>query len=174
MKMCWACLTVSIVLLASGCGGPRAAGPATERPTQTSTTMRSEPDPPTVDAGALRAPGRLALRYAVAARSWTPDTYRAQYRRQLLLSTGTLRSALKRAPPTRDQLAGDRADKAHVKATAVSATSLLESATQARYTLMLDESSVAAGQTVRARATYVVELRRAGGRWLVTAFTIQP
>jgi len=92
----------------------------------------------------------------------------------LLLSTGTLRSALNRAPPTRDQLARYRADKAHVEATAVSATSLLESATQARYGLMLDESSVAAGQTVRARATYVVELRRAGGRWLVTAFTIQP
>ena len=172
MKTCWAGLTV--LLASAGCGGPRAAGPAAERPTQTSTPMRSEPDPPTLEAGALRAPGRLALRYAVAARSWTPDTYRAQYRRQLLLSTGTLRSALKRAPPTRDQLAGYRADKAYVEATAISATSLLESATQARYRLMLDESSVAAGQTVRARATYVVELRWAGGRWLVAAFTIQP
>lgn len=61
-----------------------------------------------------------------------------------------------------------------MEATAITATSLMESATQARYTLMLDESSVAAGQTVRARATYLVELRREGERWRVTAFTIQP
>lgn len=173
--MCWAGLTVSIVLLASaGCGGPRAAGPAAERPTQTSTPTRAEPDPPTLEAGALPAPGRVALRYAAAARSWTPETYRAQYRRQLLLSTGTLRSALKRAPPTRAQLAGYRADKAFVEATAISATSLLGSATQARYVLVLDERSVAAGQGVRARSVYLVELRRQGGRWLVTAFTTQP
>lgn len=176
MKTRWAGLTGSIVLLAStGCGGPRAAGPAAERPTQTSTTARSEPDPPTLEPGALRARGRLALRYAEAARSWTPETYRAQYRRQLLLSTGTLRRALMRSPPTRAQLAGYRVDKkAFVETTAISATSLLESATQARYRLMLDESSVAAGQTIRTRATYLVELRREGGRWLVTAFTIQP
>ncbi|MFP5364643.1 MAG: hypothetical protein ACLGI5_18145 [Thermoleophilia bacterium] len=175
MKTCWAGLAVSVLLLASaGCGGPRAAGPAAERPTPPSTTARPEPDPPTLEAGALPAPGRVALRYAAAARSWTPETYRAQYRRQLLLSTGALRSAVKRAPPTREQLAGYRADKAYVEATAISATSLMQSATQARYRLMLDESSVAAGQTVRARATYLVELRREGGRWLVTAFTIQP
>lgn len=175
MKTRWAGPTVSIVLLASaGCGGPRAAGTAAERPTQTSTTARSEPDPPTLEAGALRVPGRVALRYAVAARSWTPETYRTQYRRQLLLSTGTLRSALKRAPPTRDQLAGYRADGAYLKAIPISATSLLESEAQARYVLVLDESSVVAGQAVRARASYLVELRREGGRWLVTAFTVQP
>jgi hypothetical protein len=101
-------------------------------------------------------------------------TYEAQYRRRLRLSTGSLRRALKRAPPTREQIAGYRTDQARLDAAALAVTSLLQTSSQARYRIVLDERSIAAGQAVEQRASYLVDLQRHGGRWLVAAFTVQP
>ena len=166
----------AVALLAlAGCG-PRSAGPSADRddePTSTTRTQRAAATALDIDRRALPAAGRVAVRYATAARSWTPTTYRLQYRRQLHLSTGSLRSALQDAAPTREQLAAYRADNARQDATVVAASRLVKSPTQARYELVLDERSAAAGQTVHQRTAYVVELQRRDGAWRVTSFSVQ-
>lgn len=90
------------------------------------------------------------------------------------MSTGSLRAALEQAPPTREQIAGYRADDARMASTAVAAAGLLQTPTQARYRVVLDERSAAVGPTVEERIAYLIELQRRGGRWLVTAFTVTP
>jgi len=162
-----------VLLVLAGCG-PRSAGPSADHDHRETSTTQPPPTTMTVDQNALSAAGRVAVRYAVAARSWTPASYRAQHRRQLRLSTGSLRRALQRAAPTREQLAAYRDEGAHVDATVVEATRLLQTATQSRYAIVLDERSAAAGQNLRERLTYIVELQRRGGVWLVTAFSVQP
>jgi len=161
-----------MVLTLAGCG-PRSAGPSAEREARTS-SITQPPPTTTVDQNALSDAGHVAVRYALAARSWTPASYRAQHRRQLRLSTGSLRSALQRTAPTHEQLAEYRDDGAHGDATVVEATRLLRTPTQSRYAIVLDERSAAAGQNVRKRLTYIVELKRRGGAWLVTAFSVSP
>jgi hypothetical protein len=167
----------AVALLAlAGCG-PRSAGPSSQRDDEPASPSLAQPAAATVldiDPAALTPPGRVAVRYATAARSWTADSYRAQYRRQLRLSTGPLRSALQDAAPTREQLAAYRADNARTDATVVAASRLVKSPTQARYELVLDERSAAAGQIVHQRTAYVVELQQRSGAWRVTAFSVQP
>lgn len=63
-----------LVLALSGCGGPRAAGTSTERAEQTRVVPRTTAAARLVDEAALPDPGRVALRYALAARSWTPSS----------------------------------------------------------------------------------------------------
>lgn len=164
------------LLALAGCG-PRSAGPSADHDDEPTGTTQTQPAAATVldiDRRALPAAGRVAVRYATAARSWTPTTYRAQYRRQLHLSTGSLRSALQDAEPTREQLAAYRADKARQDATVVEASRLFKSPTQARYELLLDERSAAAGQTLHQRTAYVIELQRRQGAWRVTSISAQP
>jgi len=172
-----ALLIGAVALLAlAGCG-PRSAGPSAERDDEPSSPTRAQPAAVgdlDIDPATLPRPGRVAVRYATAARSWTPESYRAQYRRQLRLSTTSLRSALQDAAPTREQLAAYRTVNARMDATVVAATPLVESPSQARYELVLDEHSAAAGQTVRQRTAYVVELLARGGAWRVAAFSVQP
>jgi hypothetical protein len=166
----------AVALLAlAGCG-PRSAGPSSQRDDEpTSATLAQPAVAPAldIDPAALALPGRVAMRYAIAARSWTADSYRAQYRRQLRLSTGSLRSALHDAAPLREQLAAYREANARMDATVVAVTRLVESSTQARYELVLDERSAAVGQIVRQRTAYFVELQPRSGAWRVTAFSVQ-
>lgn len=164
----------ALLFTLAGCGGPRPAGPSAERDDPLALPKQPRPASPAVDATSLPAAGRVALRYTMAARSWTPANYRAQHRRQLDLSTGPLHRALQQAAPTRAQTAAYRADGARLEATLVAAAGLLQAPTQARYRFALDERSVAADETVRQRASYLVELRRHRGRWSVTAFTVEP
>jgi hypothetical protein len=164
------------LLALPGCG-PRSAGPSSQRGDDWASRSLAQPAAATVldiDLGALPLPGRIAVRYARAARSWTADSYRAQYRRQMRLSTGSLRSALQDAAPTREQLAAYRESNARMDATVVAATRLVESPTQASYELVLDERSAAAGETVQQRTAYIVELQQRSGAWRVTAFSVQP
>ena len=164
------------VLALAGCG-PRSAGPSSQRDDEPTSPTLAQPAAATVldiDPAALTLPGRVAMRYAIAARSWTPNSYRAQHRRQLRLSTGSLRSALEDAAPTREQLAAYRAANARMDATVVAASRLVKSPTQACYELVLDERSAAAGQTVHQRTAYIVELQQRSGAWRVTAFSVQP
>lgn len=173
-----ACLAISAVaLFALAACGPRSAGPSAEREDQPTSETRTQPIATTglgVDRSALSDAGRVAVRYASAARSWSPDRYRAQYGEQLRLATGSLRSALRDAAPTPEQLASYRADGAGIDARVVAATRVVESPTQARYRLVLDERSAAAGQTVHERTAYLVELQQGGGAWRVTAFGVKP
>lgn len=162
-----------LVLALSGCG-PRAAGPSTERAEQMSAVPRTRDPARIVDKAALPDPARVALRYSLAARSWTPSRYQAKHRRQVQLSSGDLRRALEGIAPTRAQIAGYRADRARLDARVLAVTGERRSSTQATYVIALDESSTAGGRTERQRATYLVELRRDSGRWLVATFTAQP
>jgi hypothetical protein len=168
-------IAVGAVLLVAlpGCG-PRPTGPLAGRPDRASITTSPRRTSSTVDRGALSAAGRVATRYALAARSWTPASYGTHYREQLRLSAGSFRAALLRAAPTREQLAAYRADGARVNAKLVAATELQRTPTLARYQLVLDERSVAAGQSVTGRSTYIVELQRGGGGWRAVAFSVQP
>ena len=167
----------AVALLAlPGCG-PRSAGPSSQRDDEPAGPSRAQPAAATVldiDPAARTLPGRIAVRYATVARSWTPDSYRAQYRRQLRLSTGSLRRALHDAAPTREQLAAHRVANARMDATVIAATRLVESPTQASYELVLAERSAAAGQIVHQRTAYTVELQQRSGVWRVTAFSVQP
>ena len=167
----------AVVLLALvGCG-PRSAGPSSQRDDEpTSATLAQPAAAPVldIDPAALPLPGRVAMRYAIAARSWTPNSYAAQYRRQMRLSTGSLRSSLQDAAPTREQLAAYRESNARMDARVVAVTRLVESPTQASYELVLDGRSAAAGQIVHQRTAYFVELQQRSGAWRVTAFSVQP
>ena len=163
------------LLALPGCG-PRSAGPSSQRDDEPAGSSLAQPTAATVldiDPAALTLPGRIAVRYARAARSWTPDSYRVQYRRQLRLSTGPLRSAHD-AAPRGEQLAEYREANARMDATVVAVTRLVESPTQASYKLVLDERSAAVGQIVHQRTAYVLGLQQRSGAWRVTAFSVQP
>jgi hypothetical protein len=164
---------VVLVLTLTGCG-PRAAGPSAEHDGSTKDAALPAPPSTGADRSAMTPAVRVATRFALAARSWAPASYWARYREQLRLSTGSLRRALRRAAPTDEQIAAYRADRAHSEATVVATSGLVQTASQARCELVLDERSVAAGQTVAARSTYGVELRQLGGRWRVAAFSVRP
>jgi len=155
------------VALLAGCG-PQSAGPSAKpapgQTTQTAVRPASE----------LSEPARTAVSYALAARSWTPATYRSQYETQLRLAVGRLRRELAQVPPTPEQLAGYRRDQARATATVTNVSTLLENDRQAEYTVVLDERNIAAGQAVAGRTTNLVVLTNRAGRWRVTAFTIQP
>ena len=164
-----AVLTIAL----TSCGGPRSAGPSADADHQTTGPTQTLPAS-ALDETALPAAGRVALRYTLAARSWTASTYRAKYGRRLLLSAGPLRRALEQTRPTRKQIASYRAEDARLDANPLEATRLLGSPTQTRYRIALVERSRAAGEVVRQRATYLVELRRLRGRWFVARFTVEP
>ena len=168
-------LAVSAVLLLmlAGCGA-RAAGPSAGHGDLESGTRPRQRPSTMVDLSAATPSGRVATRFALATRSWTPVNYRSRYREQLRLSTGSLRSALRRGAPTRRQLAAYRADRAHSEATVVAAKRLVKTSSLARYELVLDERIVASGQTVEASSTYAVELQGRHGRWRVAAFSVLP
>lgn len=160
------------LLALTGCG-PRAAGPSAERDQPAARTTQ-EPRAGADTGSSLPAAGRVAVRYVLAARSWTPDTYRVQHRWQVLLSTGSLRDELERVAPTRRQIAAYQEERAHVDASLIATTRLLQTPTGARYAIVLDERSVADGQTVRQRGRYLVELQRPKGAWRVAGFSVQP
>lgn len=165
-------LGTAVVLV--GCGGPRAAGPSAELNGESSPISQAHPIARGVDGTKLPPAGRVALCYVRAARSWTPATYNSHHRDQVRLSTGAQRAALERAVPDNEQINAYRADGARMESTVTATQAVLQAPTQSRYRIVLDERSVAAGETVRARATYVVDLRRVAGRWLVVAFTVEP
>lgn len=130
------------------------------------------------DATPRRAAPRAAFRavraYALAARSFTADTLRANYAEQLRLSTGALRAGLRRSPPTAAVAdayrSGDQrmtADIADVQAVEVTAGAVT-------FSVVIVERTTSAGdtQTQRTVNTALVELH--DGRWLVANFTASP
>lgn len=136
----------------------------------TATTPSTSPGP----ADPLAAAGKAATRYALAARSWTPDTYHAQYRTQVQMAVGRLRSALLRSAPTAGQIRQYRDDDASLTAQVLSLKPTLQSSTHTSFVVRLFERSVAAGQNVSSEANYAIELVRRGARWRVQAFSVQP
>jgi hypothetical protein len=117
----------------------------------------------------------VARRYALAARNWTPATYRSSWKRQIELAGGRYRRALIAKRPGRRELVALRKDHARSKA------GVLRTEREghirppsARVLVTLDETTTAGGQTIRGVTLNEVRLRRHGDRWLVIGWTLIP
>ena len=140
----------------------------------TATTAQTTTTPSVVENEQETPASRAALTYALAARTWTPSTFREQYDIRIGLATGRLRADLRRFAPTNADIAQLRLDGASAGATLVSVTRVRETASDAKYLVVLDERSVAVGQDVRARTTNEVTLKHRADGWRVSGFTIRP
>jgi|SRR5215207_4616842 len=117
----------------------------------------------------------IARRFALAARNWTPATYRNSWERQIQLAGGGYRRALIAKRPGRRELAALRAEQGR------SGARVLETERDqrvrppsARVLVTLDEETSAAGQTIRGPTLNEVRLMRYGERWLVVGWTVIP
>ncbi len=117
---------------------------------------------------------RAVRAYALAARSWTPDTLEAQYREQLRLADGRLRRELERYPPSAAQIRAYRADDARSQAEIADLQVVRLTATEITYSVVLQERTTAGGATSQQRTVNTAELRLVRGRWLVSRFTESP
>lgn len=131
---------------------------------------KATPTPTPAPAAATHA----ARAYALAARSWTPDTLRSHYAQQLRLSTGRLRRDLQRYPPTRQQIAAYRADGARADAAISDVQVVRLTATQITFSVVLAERTTSAGHTTSQRTVNTTELELHDGHWLVANFTANP
>jgi hypothetical protein len=117
----------------------------------------------------------VARRYALAARNWTPATYRSSWERQIELAAGRYRRALIAKRPGRRELVAlgkDRArSEAHVLQTARDRHIRPPSA---RVLVTLDETTTAGGHRIRGVTVNEVRLRGRGDRWLVVGWTVVP
>jgi hypothetical protein len=117
---------------------------------------------------------RVVSAYALAARSWTPDTLRARYAEQLRLSAGALRRDLQRHPPTRQQIGAYRADGARADADIDDVQVVRLTATQITFSVVLTERATSAGATTSQRTVNTAELQLHDGAWRVWNFTASP
>jgi hypothetical protein len=117
----------------------------------------------------------VARRFALAARNWTPATYRDSWERQIQLAGGSYRRTLIAKRPGRRELAALRSEQGRSKAR------VLETERDrglrppsARVLVTLDEETSAADQTIRGPTLNEVRLMRHGDRWLVVGWTVIP
>jgi hypothetical protein len=117
----------------------------------------------------------VARRYALAARNWTPATYRSSSERQIELAAGRYRRALMAKRPGRRELVALR--KGHARSKARVLRTEREGHIRppsARVLVTLDETTTAGGHTIRGVTLNEVRLRRHGDRWLVIGWTLIP
>lgn len=131
-------------------------------------------NPQAAPAQAPAAATRTVRAYALAARSWTPDTLEARYREQLRLADGRLRRELERYPPSAAQIRAYRTDGARSEAEIADVQVVGLTATEITYSVVLTERTTAGEATSQQRTVNTAELRLVGGRWLVTGFTASP
>jgi hypothetical protein len=117
----------------------------------------------------------VAARYALAARNWTATTYTASWREQTRLAGGHYRRELEAKRPRPVELHALRVDRARSNATLVRAQrDARMPEPEARVLVTLNETTIAAGQTIRGPTVNQVDLRRRAGRWRVVGFTVLP
>jgi len=117
----------------------------------------------------------IARRYALAARNWKSTSYRASWEVQIRLAGGRYRHELVATRPDAAQLAALKRDQAASRASVVRAQR--DPALRppvARVFVVLDETTVAGGQTIRGHTLNEVRLRSQRGRWKVTGWTVIP
>jgi hypothetical protein len=117
----------------------------------------------------------IARRYALAARDWTSTTYRASWEVQIRLAGGRYRRELVSTRPDAPHLAALKRDQAASRASVVHAQR--DPAVRppaAQVFVVLDETTVAGGQTIRGHTLNEVRLRSRRGRWRVTGWTVIP
>ena len=117
----------------------------------------------------------IARGYALAARNWTPTSYRASWEVQIRLAGGRYRRELVATRPDAAHLAALKRDQAASRASVVRAQR--DPALRppvARVFVVLDETTVAGSQTIRGHTLNEVRLRSRRGRWRVTGWTVIP
>ena len=124
-----------------------------------------------------RAPAaatRVARAYALAARSYTPDTLRSNYQRQLQLSTGALRAGLLRSPPSAALITAYRADNARMTAVVRDIQVVSLTARAVTFSVVLSERTTTTTTSDAQRTVNTAELQLHDGSWLVSTFTASP
>jgi hypothetical protein len=117
----------------------------------------------------------VARRYALAARNWTPATYRSSWERQIELAAGRYRRALIAKRPGRSEFVALRKDRARSEAHVLqTARDRHIRPPSARVLVTLDETTTARSQNIRGATVNEVRLRRRGDRWLVVGWTVVP
>jgi hypothetical protein len=120
-------------------------------------------------------PVDIARRFALAARNWTPGSYRAGWEVQIRLAGGRYRRELVSTRPDAAQLAALERERAASRARVVHARR--DPAVRppaAQVFVVLDETTVAGGQTIRGHTLNEVRLTSRRGRWRVTGWTVIP
>jgi hypothetical protein len=156
-------LAVAAALAAVGAvalGGGTPGGPKVPRSSPTP-VARAKPRSAVVD---------VATAYAIAARTWTPSTRLAAWRRELALTAGAYHRALAVARPGARALRIDHAESA---ATVVAAIPTVRGTTAA-VRVDLRERTSATGTVVTGVTHNIVSLRLRRGRWWVVGFTVIP
>jgi hypothetical protein len=170
-------LLAAAALLTAGCAGPPRPG---DDPRGQTPTVRSAVDPDAASAPqpttAPRTDGALAVArsFALAARTWSAITLKANWRRQVSLSTGALRSTLRATAPARADLRRIRADHASATATLLTLAPLRADAGSTQVIVRLRERITAAGQTTEQTTANTITLLAHGRTWRVSAFTPGP
>ena len=167
-------LFVIAAALAAALAGKSSLTPS-EPPAPTPDHQQQERDG-TASKEARRAPAvDIARRYALAARNWTSTSYRASWEVQIRLAGGRYRRELLSTRPDAAQLAAlDReptASRAHVER---AQRDPAVHPPAARVFVVLDETTVAGGQTIRGHTLNEVRLSSRRGRWRVTGWTVIP
>jgi hypothetical protein len=115
---------------------------------------------------------RASRAYALAARSWTPDTLRSQYEAQLRLSVGELRRALEQSPPTPGLVDAYRDGGEHAEAEIRDIQTVRLTPTEITFSIVLAERTTISGAAQAQRTVNTATLERHDGRWLVAGFTV--
>lgn len=117
---------------------------------------------------------RAVRAYARAARSWTPDTLRANYDRQLRLSVGQLLSGLRQSPPTAALIDAYRADDARMTVQIRDVQLVSRTDEAITFSVVLVERTTSASDSRTQRTVNTAELELHDGRWLLASFTANP
>ncbi|MGI8944764.1 MAG: hypothetical protein ACR2GL_00810 [Thermoleophilaceae bacterium] len=148
--------------------------PPTPTPTETDTGTVPEREQPSRRAS-VDPVTDAARRYALAARNWTPATYRASWERQIALAGGGYRRALIAQRPGPRELLPLRKDRARSNARVLHAErDGSVRAPAARVLVTLREITRAGGQVIGGATLNEVRLRRRGTRWEVIGWTVLP
>lgn len=172
-----ALLAIGAAIMA-GLARQNAAGPdpaANREATPTDQTPGSQTPTETRERATRDPVEEVAAAYALAARAWTPASYRASWERQIALAGGRYGRELQAQRPGPAEIGALRADHARSEARLVDVRRDPDvPPPAARVLVTLEEKTVAAGQTIAGPTVNEVGLRRAAGRWRVVAFTVVP
>jgi hypothetical protein len=167
-----AVLAIAVALVAALAG--RNTIPPAERPPQAH-DGKQEPSPGPTKTASRDTATESARRYALAARNWTAASYRASWDAQIRLAAARFRRELISTRPGNSQLQALDQDQAASRARVL--RTQLDPAVQApaaRVLVTLEETTVAAGQTIRGLTLNEVRLTSHRGRWSVTGWTVIP
>jgi hypothetical protein len=145
---------------------PPAPTPDRQQQTRDVTASRETGRDPAVD---------IARRYALAARNWTSTSYRASWEILIRLAGGRYRRELVSTRPDAAQLAALKRERAASRARVVHAQrDRAVPPPAAQVFVVLDETTVAGGQTIRGHTLNEVRLSSRRGRWRIIGWTVIP